>query len=250
MEFKELYKREMEEIKHNPAMNGTVIDQAEHKLKIRRRNNIIKVATLAAVFAIVITVNAGSLVAYAESLFFQYQLQVGKASMNLDDVIPVDMHIDASSTGREVTGASKEEAYDYIYKDEKELMDKTGLQLCNSDNVKFGEIRLGVSEKYHTVHMVTEVHYKKQKASLNGMFVLDGFQGKEWGYGDTRGYLLSKYKYSDGKYAYFISNKDYDEFKMQVVYFTDKNIMYQLFVDQTEEGTKLAENIIDGITKE
>lgn len=249
MEFKELYKKEMEEIKHNPELDRTVIDRAEHKMKSKRRNNIIKVATLAAVFAIVITVNAGSLVAYAESLFFQYQLQVGKASMNLDDVIPVDMHIDASSTGREVTGASKEESYDYIYKDEKELLNKTGLKLCNSDNVKFGEIRLGVSEKYHTVHMVTEVYYKTQKASMNGMFVLDGFKGKEWGYGDTSGRLISKYKYADGKYAYFISNKDYDEFKMQVVYFTDKNIMYQLFVDQTEEGTELAENIIDGITK-
>lgn len=247
MEFKELYKKEMDEIKHNPELDRNVIDYAEQKMKKRKKNNIIKVAAIAAVFAIVITANAGSLMTYAKSLFFQYQLQIGKANMNLDDIIPVNMHIDDSSKGQETLGASKEESYNYIYSDEKELLDKTGLRLSNSDELRFGTIWLDVSEKYHTVHMVTEVSYKSQKAHMNGMFVLEGFKGKEWGYGDTSGYLLSKYKYSGDKYAYFITNKDYEE--TQVVYFTDKNIMYQLFVDKTEEGTKLAQNIIDCMTK-
>lgn len=250
MEFKELYKKEMGEIKHNLELDRNVIGYAEQKMKRRKKNNIIKAVAIAAVFAIVITINAGSLMAYAKSLFFQYQLQIGKANMNLDDIIPVDMRIDDSSKGKETLGASKEQSYNYIYSDEKELLDKTGLQLSNSDELRFGTISLGVSEKYHTVHMVTNVYYKSQKASMNGMFVLEGFDGKEWGYGDTSGYLISEYKYSGDKYAYFISDKDYDKFGMQVVYFTDKNIMYQLFVDQTEEGTELAENIIDCITKD
>lgn len=249
MELKELYKKEMEEIKHNPELDRNIIDYAEQKMKRKRKNNIIKATAIAAVFAIVITANAGSLMAYAKSLFFQYQLQIGKANMNLDDIIPVDMHIDESSKGEETLGASKEQSYNYIYSDEKELLDKTGLQLSNSGELRFGTISLGVSEKYHTVHIVTNVYYKSQKASMNGMFVLEGFQGKEWGYGNTRGYLLSKYKYSGDKYAYFITDKDYEKFGMQIVYFTDKNIMYQLFVDNTEEGTELAQNIIDCMTK-
>lgn len=250
MQYNELYKKEMEAIKHNLELDKTVISQAEQKMKCQRRNNIIKVASLAAVFAIIITVNAGSLMAYAESLFFKYQLQVGKARMNLDDIIPVDIHIDAASEGSIIEGVSKEEAYEYIYSNQDELKDKTGLQLYDSDELELTNIRLLISEKYHTVHMVTNVYYKSQEAGMNGMFVLDGFQGKEWGYGDTSGRLLSEYKYSDEKYAYFISDENYDKAKMQVVYFTDKNIMYQLFVDQSEEGTSLAKNIIDCITGE
>lgn len=245
MELRELYKKEMEEIKHNLELDRNVIDYAEQKIKRKRKRNIMEAVTVAAVFAIVISVNADSLTAYAKSLYFQYQLHIGKAEMNLDDIIPVDMHIDESSKGEETRGASKEDSYNYIYDDEKELVDKTGLRLSNSDELRFGTIHLDVSERYHNVHMVTNVYYKSQKAHMNGMFVLEGFQGKEWGYGDTKGYLLSKYKYDGDKYAYFITDKDYDSFGMQIVYFTDKNIMYQLFVDNTEEGTKLAQNIID-----
>lgn len=249
MEFKELYKKEMDEIKHNPELDRNVIDCAEQKMKRKRKNNIIKVAAIAAVFAVVITANAGSLMAYAKSLFFQYQLQIGKASMNLDDIIPVDMQVEDYSKGEGEKGTSKKEMCAYSYKDETELVEKTGLKLSNSDELKFGTIRLMISQLYHEVHMTTNVYYKSQKASMNGMFVLEGFKGEEWGYGDTRGYLLSKYKYSDDKYAYFITDKDYEKFGMQIVYFTDKNIMYQLFVDNTEEGTKLAQNIIDCMTK-
>ena len=124
MEFKELYKKEMGEIKHNPELDRNVIGYAEQKMKRRKKNNIIKAVAIAAVFAIVIIINAGSLMAYAKSLFFQYQLQIGKANMNLDDIIPVDMRIDDSSKGKETLGASKEESYNYIYSDEKELLEK------------------------------------------------------------------------------------------------------------------------------
>lgn len=249
MELKELYKKEMEEIKHNPELDRNIIDYAEQKMKRKRKNNIIKAAAIAAVFAIVITANAGSLMAYAKSLFFQYQLQIGKANMNLDDIIPVDMHIEDFSNWKEVKGVSKEEVCFYDYRDQTELVEKTGLKLSNSDELRFGTIMLDVSQKYHQAHMTTNVYYKSQKAGMNGMFVLDGFKGKEWGYGNTRGYLLSKYKYSGDKYAYFITDKDYEKFGTQIVYFTDKNIMYQLFVDNTEEGTELAQNIIDCMTK-
>lgn len=247
MEFKELYKQEMDEIKHNPELDRNIIDYAEQRMKRKRKNNIIKAAAIAAVFAIVVTANAGSLMAYAKSLFFQYQLQIGKANMNLDDIIPVDMHVEDFSKGENVKGVSKEEMYCYDYRDQTELVERTGLKLSNSAELRFGTIYLDVSRKYHNVHMVTKVYYKSQKARMNGMFVLEGFKGKEWGYGDTSGYLLSKYRYSGDKYAYFITNKDYEE--MQVVYFTDKNIMYQLFVDNTEKGTKLAQNIIDCMTE-
>lgn len=249
MEFKELYKEEMDEIKHNLELDRNVIDYAEQKMKRKRKNNIIKAAAIAAVFAVVVTANAGSLMAYAKSLFFQYQLQIGKANMNLDDIIPVDMHVEDFSKGQKVKDASKEKVCSYNYKNQTELVNKTGLKLSDSNELNFGTICLNVSEKYHHVHMTTNVYYKSQKASMNGMFVLKGFKGEEWGYGDTRGYLLSKYKYSGDKYAYFITDKDYEEFGMQIVYFTDKNIMYQLFVDNTEEGTKLAQNIIDCMTK-
>lgn len=203
---------------------------------------------IAAVFAIVVSVNARPLMAYAKLLFFQYQLQIGKAEMNLDDVIPVDMQIEDFSKGEEIKGVSKEERYGYDYRNQTELVERTGLKLSNSDELKFGTISLSVSRKYHNVHMTTSVYYKSQRVWMNGMFVLEGFKGEEWGYGDTSGYLLSKYKYSGDKYAYFITSKAYEK-DTQVVYFTDKNIMYQMFVDNTEEGTKLAQNIIDCITE-
>lgn len=37
MEFKELYKNEMKEIRHNPELDRSIIDYAEQKMKRKRK---------------------------------------------------------------------------------------------------------------------------------------------------------------------------------------------------------------------
>ena len=51
------------------------------------------------------------------------------------------------------------------------------------------------------------------------------------------------YKYGEGKYAYFVRDEDYET--LQIVYFAERGVMYQLFIDKSEEGTEIAKKIVE-----
>ena len=234
MELKKAYKQEMEQIKHNPQMDMEIISNGERMIRKKNRNKFMRIGVVAAMLALVIGINAGNIKTYADTMYLKFQLQIGKANMNIEDAKP-----------KKIKFRKQDETSDkwYVYENDKDFLKKTGFDICKSDKLRFGSIGVGLYET--SGNFSTNIYYGSQKASANGRFMMKGYKWKTLGFGDTHGKLLTKYKYDEDLYAYFITNDDYEKYKMQVVYFSANNIMYQLFVDLDDEGTALAKNIID-----
>lgn len=81
---------------------------------------------------------------------------------------------------------------------------------------------------------------------MNGMFIMEDFTGEAFGYGEERK-AYDTYEYSEGKKAYFVRENGSDE--QQTVYFVKEGILYQLFVENNEDGKKLAEKIVDAMAE-
>ena len=235
MEFKKAYKQEMEQIKHNPQMDMEIISNGEKMIRKKNKDKFMRIGVVAAMLALVIGINAGNIKTDADTMYLKFQLQIGKANMNIEDAKPIKINF-----------RKQDETSDkgwYTYENDKDFLKKTGFDICKSDKLRFGSIGVGLYET--SGNFSTNIYYGSQKASANGRFMMKGYKWKTLGFGDTHGKLLTKYKYGEDLYAYFITNDDYEKYKMQVVYFSTNNIMYQLFVDLDDEGTALAKNIID-----
>lgn len=98
-----------------------------------------------------------------------------------------------------------------------------------------------------------ECVYQGKRYAMNGRFVTA--EGKDtWGYG-TKVNPYKTYCYGDGQKAYFIKDDGYEgdgkgDSGKQVVYFTADDILYQLFVERSQEGIEMEENIIDIVAKQ
>ena len=92
---------------------------------------------------------------------------------------------------------------------------------------------VSINTVYKTGHLSLEVFSDVGQHHMNGMFIMDGYNQREYGYGeDYKAYYV--YEYAEGKKAYFV--KDWDKDSMQRVYFSERGIMYQLFVENSEGG--------------
>lgn len=58
---------------------------------------------------------------------------------------------------------------------------------------------------------------------------------------------IDVYEYAEGKKAYFVEDQEYED--IQKVYFSENNILFQLFVDKSDTGTVVAKVIIDCMAK-
>ncbi len=105
---------------------------------------------------------------------------------------------------------------------------------ANADVFEYSKITLEVDVEQRTGHLCTEVRDGGITFGMNGMFTIEGYHSGEWGYGVERK-PQEAFAYADGKYAYFTSDNDYQELGMEVVYFSEGDIMFQLFLDKEKQ---------------
>lgn len=219
--------------------------------KMVKRVAVAMVAVIVA-FEVSQTSVVGNVTAAIKEYFGKFHLTAGKEEIDFGEMVPVDIDFEAfkSAKGTELVMGSKTR-YWHEYSGLEELEEETGLHLWSSDEIKVSNISLTL-DFYHQGLISCEFSYQGKGYTMNGMFVTD--EGKDtWGYG-TKVDPYRTYCYGDGQKAYFVKDEGYEgdekgKLGIQVVYFTADNILYQLFVERSQKGTEMAENIIDIVAK-
>lgn len=261
MNFSEMYKNEMNDIRHNIQSDKKILDtitmdqqQGISNLSSGSRRRRLRLVPGIAAFACMtlIVMNFTAVTNYAENVFGQFGLSVKNEKMKLDDIEPVLFDLNTFMAGAEEElvdideNSGVDETYYNTFNTYKEFKENTGMILSESDKIVFTGITTHISKTYKIGHLSMDVLVDGQRALMNGMFVIEGSAQTDFGYGDNDGKVTNVYKYAEGKKAYFVYNgTDAGEEKNQAVYFTEKGVMYQLFVRKNQQGTKLAKQIID-----
>ncbi len=187
--------------------------------------------------------NGGRIVGFAESLIHSFILVAGNQTMELDAIKPLAFDIEAfladpgtqKVEGMENAADGTEASSYYRFFDTYEEMNRlTGMEFPNADVFEYSQIMLEVDVAQGTGHLSTGVRDGRIKFGMNGMFTIEGYHSGEWGYGVERK-PQEVFAYADGKYAYFTSDSEYQECGMEVVYFSEGDIMFQLFWDKEKQ---------------
>ena len=255
MELKE-YKGMMDKIQIPENMDSQLKkrllgDQNENKRMVYKsiiRRLVVAVVAVVIVLGTLQTSVVGNVTAAIKECFGKFQLHAGKEQFDFGEMVPVEIDFETfkSAKGTERVIGSQTEYWN-LYSSLEQLERATGLHLWNSDEIKVSEISLSL-DVYHQGNISCEFAYQGKRYAMNGMF-MTAENKDNWGYG-TKVEPYRTYSYGEGKKAYFIKDEGYEGHGkgnpgMQVIYFATDTVMYQLFVDRTEEGTQTAENIID-----
>lgn len=242
MNFKDAYKSEMNHIKRNRDLDEQVLAHMEEPE--RRRGGYKKwklvVAAAAMVCVVVVAVNFQAVAGMAKSIFGSYKLTAGNEEMELGEIVALEFDVEAfiadENTEKHDTGS-----YNRHYENCEEMQELTGIILPGADTCTYEDITIAVDTINGYGHLSMEVVYNGVSYPINGMFALDGFHQDEWGYGEENS-PVDEYAYAEGKKAYFVEDQDYDD--LQKVYFSEGNILFQLFVDKGDSGVTVAKGII------
>ena len=242
MNFKDSYKNEMKHIKHNTAIDDKILENMEQP--VHKRINFAKwgVAVAAMLCVAVISMNADVIASYTEAMVGKFGLYVGGKKIKLSEMTPIEVDFEKYAAYNKAT--EKDEIFD----NQELLEEHTGIVLTESEHLELKEISTFISAYEQTGHLSMEVLCEGKQYHMNGMFVLEGYDHKnlKYGYGiDVEPTEI--YEYGEGKYAYFVqdTDKDYDGVGSQTVYFAERGIMYQLFIDKSKESTELGKKIVE-----
>lgn len=253
IDIRECYRNELNRIKHNKSLDEEILVRmntlAESKVSFKwldrfRRNKTSKsgiwksVAVAAVLFcAISVSLNLGIVVSYAESILGRFSLFLAGEEIRLSELTPIafplDIYLADEGTKKVHTSYSK------VYPTQEQLQERTGIVLEKSDELELANIVLNISPEHKTGHMTMRVFCDSKEVHMNGMFVIDGYDEGEYGYGtEKRAYYI--YEYGEGDNAYFVKSG-----QTQGIYFTKGGIMYQLFVEDSKEGKEFGKKIVD-----
>ena len=151
------------------------------------------------------------------------------------------------SSNMELADGSNE-SYVKSYLSLEDFRRDTGIPLYNSRDVTFYSVQLRVSSEYNWGDLSILYDCGGTQGHMNGMFMLEGYQQSELGYGIEDGKLDSTYEYGEGKTAYFIKYQNPDA--ACGVYFSEKNMIFQLFVPDDSEGREIGKKIVDALAEE
>ncbi|MBE5874562.1 MAG: hypothetical protein E7287_09195 [Lachnospiraceae bacterium] len=246
MNFSESYKRTFDNIKRDGGLDKKVLDALEPTQKVSGfRGWKAAVAAMAMVCAVMVVTNFGSIAGYAEVIVGRFGLWVGGEELKLSEMTPVEMDVERFIADERTTKVDLSN-YSCYFNNQEELTEVTGLVVTESPALKFQKGGVIINTEYGTGHMTLEIMFESKIYNMNGMFVLEGNNQTEYGYGEeSKPYYA--YKYAEGKKAYFVKDREYDD--LQKVYFTVNGIMYQLFVDKSAEGKKIGMKIVDAFVK-
>lgn len=250
-------KVQMPENMDHRLKNRLLSSQKENKHRIYKKMvKRVAVAMVAVIVAFEVSQTSvvGNVTAAIKEYFGKFHLTAGKEEIDFGEMVPVDIDFEAfkSAKGTELIQGSTTEDYWKRYSSLEEFEAETGLHLWSSDEIKVSYISLSLDDDYHQGNIGCTFAYQGKKYHMNGMFITNE-RKNNWGYG-TELEPYRTYSYGNGQKAYFVKSKGYEgdekEYsEMQGVYFAKDSILYQLFVKNSQEGTEMAENIIDIVAK-
>lgn len=241
MDFRQSYKEEMDSIKHHKLIDHKILDAME--MPEREKSSFVrwKAVVVALACVAIISMNFDSVVSYADTIIGQFSLILGGKEMKLSEMTPIEVDLE-KHIAYEKTEMLNDDVYWCNYENQDLLEENTGIIISESENLEIRNIVVDISTVYKTGHLSLEIFSNVGQYHMNGMFVIDGHNQREYGYGEIyKPYYV--YEYEEGKKAYFA--KDLDTDSMQRVYFSENGIMYQLFVDNSEEGKEAGMQIVD-----
>lgn len=283
MDIRECYKKEMASIKHNRALDEKILNIVEgaagqenetlEALSDKRRTRVLtqdanlnkvvyraneiwkrrvvgnasfKAVVVAMVCMAVIVLHFDAIVGYGEILVGRFSLMLGGEEMKLSEMTPIEVDLE-KHIGYEKTQMLDGESYWCLYENQDLLEEYTGIVLSDSANIELKDIMVNISTAYKTGHLSLEILCDVGQFHMNGMFFTDRYGQEEYGY-DEYGYgeeyrWYYVYEYAEGKKAYFVREGGAD--KMQRVYFCERGIMYQLFVENSKEGKEMGMQVVD-----
>ena len=201
---------------------------------------------VAMVCMLVIVLHFDAIVGYGETFVGRFSLMLGGEEMKLSEMTPIQVDLE-KHIGYEKTQVLAGESYWCLYENQDLLEEYTGIVLSDSENLELKDIVVNISTAYRTGHLSLEILCDAGQFHMNGMFLIDGYNQEkngydEYGYGEEYKWYYV-YEYADGKKAYFV--REGDDGVAQRVYFSERGIMYQLFVENSEEGKEMGMQVVD-----
>ncbi|MCH5268531.1 MAG: hypothetical protein J1E62_09330 [Lachnospiraceae bacterium] len=245
MNFKENYQREMNELRKPSYITEKVLNEVDREQERYANRTLLKNGATwkvaAAAFAIACVLGLWqheNLIGFAESIPGLFTLSVNNEKDDeFGKINPVNMDVEAFINDAEtesLPGEDDNPFYTQIFTSYQEMNQLTKLEFPCADKVSYSEIMVGIEPKYHVGHLSMALSYQGVSYRLNGMFALEGYDKKDWGYGDTGKKEI--YEYQDGKNAYFV-NSSGEGYK--AAYFVEKDILFQLFfIDSNKAQAK------------
>lgn len=246
MNFKENYQKEMNKIQKPSDITEKIlnaVDTEQEDYAGRKNRKMIKNTavwkTAAAAIAIVCVLGIlqhEKVTSFAESIVEGFTLSVNhEKDIGFDKIKPVNMDLEAFINDAETEPVENDpnNSCSQLFTSYQDMNQLTHLELPGADKVTYKEIMLHVDPEYHVGHLSVTLMYQGMHYRLNGMFALEGFDQKNWGYGDKGKKEI--YEYGGGKKACLVtSSKTKDEYER--VYFEEKNILFQGFFDNEGAG--------------
>lgn len=228
MNFRENYEREMNEIEKPADITEKVLNAADREQEIyadKKNRNIPKngaiwktaAATIAIACVLGLCLQHEKVTSFAQSVLYRLTIfSVNNEDIELDMIEPVKFNME---------GFLKGEPYNYYFRSftsYQQMNQLTQLELPCADKVEYREVMVSLRPEFKTGRVYAEILYKGASYNIAGMFELDGFEEKEWGFGDFG--TKEVYQYGDGKSACFVKDEDGTD----RVYFVEGNILFQM----------------------
>ena len=195
MSFRENYKKEMQEIKHDEALDQTILDAVkDNSIELGGVESGYTKSTawgqvsergrwtgrwaaviIAMICGIMLVVNFPSVVSYADAVIGNFRLIAGGSQMQLSEMTPVEIdlekHIAYEKT--ELLDAPDQMSYWCTYETQDLLQENTGLLISKSDALNVQNVVVSIDTMYRTGHLSMKVVWNGKKYGMNGMFVID-----------------------------------------------------------------------------
>lgn len=245
------YRREMDRIKRPEILNESIAEKTcltEKKWMRTRQALRASLAAAAMLCAVICMENRSQIAGFARSMADTFTLFVNGSRLELDsiEIVPFDTEAFCNDSGTHLVEPLPDDpdterdgkSYYQNFKDYDSMHGLTGLCLPKPDVMEYTRISVSVNQKYGSGHLSMSVSYEDARFGINGMFAADGFRQEHWGYGVDDD-VDEDYEYAAGRHAYFIRYG-----KMDVVYFTESGIMFQMFIDHTESAKMDAKKML------
>ena len=209
---------------------------------------ISRAALLAAALVVVLT---ATVLAGTGVLGKPFALMLGSRQIDLDATTPLAVDLDALERyialhPENPNNRKTENNITVQFPDQRAFAETLGFTLSGSDQVEPTVITIWINRERLNAHLSMDVTASGITRTLNGMFLLEDTLETEYGYGYKPGEFLrtSKYRYGEGKTAYFVKNTGAPTTS---VYFTENGIMYQLAIENTDSDRAFAKKVIDAM---
>lgn len=228
-EVKERMLQKLLDAASNPRPEGNVTT-----MKAIRKKRIIPIA------AVLIIILSCTVAAHAGTLYGTFGLWLGWQKVELAELSPAAFDLDTFTECAEEVPTEDGVDHFMVFKDYADFTAKTGMVLTDSAEIELTDIWVDISDFFRTGHMGMDIVLDGEACRMNGMFVLEGNKEENYGYGVPARKVDDVYEYVEGRKAYFVNDDEITE-----VYFTENNVMYQLFVENSAEGKSLGKNVVN-----